>query len=118
MSCSYGVLAGTLVGAAALAFTDKPGDNLNLIARGASIGLYAGIALGIYVVDAADQPEEDPNAIPISDMTLAPGGPLARAPRALKRPSLALPEPRSMLVPIIGARGIEGGILQFAVARF
>ena len=50
MSCTYGVLAGTLVGAATLAFTDKPGDNLNRVARGASIGLYSGIVLGVYVV--------------------------------------------------------------------
>lgn len=50
MSAAYGVLAGTLVGAATLAFTDHPGDNLKNIARGASLGLYAGILLGLYVV--------------------------------------------------------------------
>ena len=50
MSCTYGVLAGTLVGAASLAFVDKPGDNLQRVARGASLGLYAGIALGVYTV--------------------------------------------------------------------
>lgn len=50
MSCTYGVLAGTLVGAASLAFVDKPGDNLQRVARGASIGLYAGIGLGYYTV--------------------------------------------------------------------
>jgi hypothetical protein len=50
MSCTYGVLAGTLVGAATLAFESKPGDHLNHIARGASFGLYAGILLGFYVV--------------------------------------------------------------------
>ena len=55
--CTYGVLAGTLVGAATLAFTDKPGDNLNYIARGASLGLYAGILLGAYVVYGV--PSED-----------------------------------------------------------
>lgn len=49
-SCMYGVLAGTLVGAASLAFTKRPGDNLNRVARGASLGLYTGILLGIYVV--------------------------------------------------------------------
>lgn len=49
-SCTYGVLAGTLVGAASLAFTDRPGDNLNRVARGASLGLYTGILLGLYVV--------------------------------------------------------------------
>jgi hypothetical protein len=48
MSCTYGVLAGTLVGAASLAFVDKPGDNLQRVARGASLGLYMGIGLGAY----------------------------------------------------------------------
>lgn len=50
MSCSYGVLAGTLVGVASLAFEDQPGKNLNHVARGASIGLYAGILLGLYAI--------------------------------------------------------------------
>lgn len=57
-SCTYGVLAGTLVGAATLAFTKKPGDNLNNIARGASLGLYAGILLGAYVVYGVPSGEE------------------------------------------------------------
>lgn len=48
LSCTYGVLAGTLVGAASLAFVDKPGDNLQHVARGASIGLYIGVGLGYY----------------------------------------------------------------------
>lgn len=50
MSCTYGVLAGTLVGTASLAFTSKPSDSLNRVARGASLGLYTGILLGLYVV--------------------------------------------------------------------
>lgn len=50
MSCTYGVLAGTLVGAASLAFVDKPSDKMHRVARGASIGLYTGIFLGVYVV--------------------------------------------------------------------
>lgn len=61
MSCTYGVLAGTMIGAASLAFSNKPGDNLNNIARGASIGLYAGILLGLYVVYAV--PSEDEQAV-------------------------------------------------------
>lgn len=48
-SITYGTLAGTLVGAASLAFTDNPGDNLQRVARGASLGLYTGILLGVYV---------------------------------------------------------------------
>lgn len=50
MSCTYGVLAGTLVGTASLAFEDQPGDKLHRIARGASLGLYSGVLLGLYVV--------------------------------------------------------------------
>lgn len=65
-SCTYGVLAGTLVGAASLAFTDRPGDNLNRVARGASLGLYTGILLGMYVVyivpGMGSEDEEDPVA--------------------------------------------------------
>lgn len=50
MSCTYGVMAGTLVGAASLAFVDRPGENLQRVARGASLGLYTGIFLGWYTV--------------------------------------------------------------------
>jgi len=67
MSCTYGVLAGTLVGAASLAFTDKPSDSVHRVARGASLGLYTGILLGLYVVYIVPgmeepEPEEDPVA--------------------------------------------------------
>jgi hypothetical protein len=66
MSCTYGVLAGTLVGAASLAFTDKPSDHMNKVARGASLGLYAGILLGLYVVyivPGMEPADEDPVAM-------------------------------------------------------
>ncbi|MCB0391442.1 MAG: hypothetical protein KDD58_09125 [Bdellovibrionales bacterium] len=68
-SCTYGVLAGTLVGAATLAFTEQPGENINRVARGASIGLYAGILLGLYVIyivpnQGMDEYEGDPNLLP------------------------------------------------------
>src|SRR5690606_6464838 len=59
MSCTYGVLAGTLVGAASLAFEDQPGEKLNRVARGASLGLYAGILLGVYVVYVVPSQLED-----------------------------------------------------------
>lgn len=60
MSCTYGVLAGTLIGAASLAFVDQPSENLNKVARGASIGLYVGILLGAYVVYVVPSMDEDP----------------------------------------------------------
>jgi hypothetical protein len=66
MSCTYGVLAGTLVGAASLAFTSQPGDNLRNIARGASLGLYTGILLGAYVVYLVPGQDESNNSDPES----------------------------------------------------
>ncbi len=50
LSCTYGVLAGALVGAATLAVEDNPSDKMHRVARGASLGLYTGILLGLYVV--------------------------------------------------------------------
>ncbi len=49
ISSAYGTAAGALVGVASLAFTDDPGSKLNNIARGASLGLYAGMGLGLYM---------------------------------------------------------------------
>jgi len=48
------------VGVATLAFTSSPADNLMNIARGASLGLYAGIILGTYLVYAPED-SENPN---------------------------------------------------------
>ncbi len=102
MSCSYGVLAGTLVGAATLAFSDKPGDNLNKVARGASFGLYAGILLGLYVVYGVPNQEE-----------------------ASIRDQLGIEKfqshqlPRFVLAPVISdRRGLEGGEFRYDVMRF
>ncbi len=100
MSCSYGVLAGTLVGAATLAFSDRPGDNLNKVARGASFGLYAGILLGLYVVYGVPNQEEES----IRDQlgSLRPIAP-----------------PRLMIAPVVSDRGaVEGGEFRYDVLRF
>lgn len=68
MSVTYGTLAGTLLGTASLAFTDKPGDKLQRIARGASLGLYFGILLGLYVVyGVSDENDELNNILPPED---------------------------------------------------
>lgn len=71
-SCTYGVLAGTLVGAASLAFTSKPGDNLNRVARGASLGLYTGILLGLYVVYIVPGLEADDDKDPVVKLDRLP----------------------------------------------
>jgi hypothetical protein len=54
LTSTYGVIAGSIVGLATLAFVGSPGDSLRNIAMGASIGLYVGIALGIYVAYGID----------------------------------------------------------------
>ena len=46
-SALYGGLAGGLVGAAVLAFTDKPSDHLNYIAYGAAGGVMLGATYGV-----------------------------------------------------------------------
>ncbi|MBD64271.1 MAG: hypothetical protein CME62_03640 [Halobacteriovoraceae bacterium] len=44
--CTYGTVGGALLGFASMAF----GTNSRAIAQGASLGLYAGIAFGAYVI--------------------------------------------------------------------
>ena len=49
LTAAYGVVAGTIVGVATLAFSGSPGSHLRNVAVGASLGLYAGILLGAYL---------------------------------------------------------------------
>ncbi len=102
MSCTYGVLAGTLVGAAMLAFTDQPGENLSKVARGASLGLYTGILLGLYVVYGVSDEEEEP------DMANGPS-----ASWKLKTSSL-----KWALAPAFNQKGIDGAALTGEVLNF
>jgi hypothetical protein len=50
MSCAYGTAAGALVGLATLAFSEDPSKNFSNVAKGASLGLYAGIGMGLYMI--------------------------------------------------------------------
>ncbi|SNB45681.1 hypothetical protein [Geobacter sp. DSM 9736] len=43
----YGALTGALLGAAALAFTHKPGKHLDYIAVGGAVGAIGGVAYGV-----------------------------------------------------------------------
>jgi hypothetical protein len=104
LSCAYGALAGTIVGAATLAFTDHPGDNLNRIARGASFGLYGGILLGLYVVYAVPA-ESDDGA---NSYGLAP------LPKSNHREPAAL-----QVYPLLSENhGLEGGAFRYSVLQF
>jgi len=94
MSCTYGVLAGTLVGTATLAFTNNPGNNLNNIARGASIGLYAGILLGLYVVNLSSAPADEEG-------------------------SATSYNPKLQIYPIVSDQhGVEGGAVRYSLLQF
>lgn len=94
LSATYGTLAGTLVGAATLAFSERPGENLNKVARGASLGLYAGILLGLYVVYGSSGSSSDDEA------------------------AVALKEPDLLVAPVISDRGLEGAQANYTVLRF
>ena len=108
-SCTYGVLAGTLVGAATLAFTDKPGDNLGNIARGASYGLYAGILLGAYVVYMVPKEGEEQYEEEQGPSEENPDGGTAPEARSWTLPSI---------FPLISRNGVEGLGVSMKVLSF
>lgn len=54
-----GILAGAALGVVSLAFEDHPEDSWNNVARGASLGLYGGIAYALY---SAQKPEISPES--------------------------------------------------------
>ena len=51
-TATYGVLAGSLTGLASLAFYETPGEHMRNVAMGASLGLYAGVVMGAYLIYA------------------------------------------------------------------
>jgi hypothetical protein len=106
MSCTYGVLAGTLVGAATLAFESQPADKLYKVARGASLGLYAGILLGFYVVYGVS--ENEPNMY--NEPGLPPEG------RHLLKKNV---EPRWAVQPLLDEHlRLDGAVAQMQVWKF
>ena len=113
MSATYGVLAGTLVGAASLAFTDQPGENLQRVARGASLGLYLGIALGAYVVyGVPDEPSD-------ADIYQQPGYPGLEGGAPLPPPEVRAPKvPAVQVFPLITHRGVEGAAANIRLLSF
>lgn len=51
-ACGYGLLGGAALGAASLAVVEDPNSKVSNIAKGASLGLYAGIGFGLYQIYA------------------------------------------------------------------
>ncbi|WII71131.1 hypothetical protein QJS83_11730 [Bdellovibrio sp. 22V] len=60
-SCAWGTLGGAAVGVASLAVEDQPGESWNNVARGASLGLYAGIAYGLYQANKEPKTYQQPD---------------------------------------------------------
>ena len=73
--CAYGTLFGAGAGVVSLALADKPSDSTGNIAKGASLGLYAGIGYGIYKLNEVPPPTNtivDPYAalVPVFSCTI------------------------------------------------
>lgn len=56
-SCGMGAAMGAGIGLVSLAAENKPSEHYANISRGASLGLYAGIAYGAYLVTPHNQPQ-------------------------------------------------------------
>lgn len=104
-SCTYGVIAGTIVGAATLAFADNPGDKLHRISRGASIGLYAGILLGAYVTYGVSGGDEEDYLEDEEDYAL----------RIMKKKAR---ENKLLIVPLVSDAGLDGMAAVYNVHSF
>jgi hypothetical protein len=72
VACGYGTLIGAAVGAASLAFTDDPGSKTMNIAKGASLGLYGGIGVGLYL-SSQSQASENLGILPVFSPLLKGG---------------------------------------------
>ena len=57
----YGAIVGTLIGAAVMAFTDDPGDNLDYLYKGAAVGAIGGMIYGFYEAETFATIDEDGN---------------------------------------------------------
>lgn len=61
-----GILVGATLGVVSLAFEDHPEDSWNNVARGASLGLYGGIAYAFYSAQQSDMvPESQFSLMPV-----------------------------------------------------
>ena len=73
-ACAWGTAIGAGAGAVTLAFEEKPSDHTVNVARGASLGLYAGIAYGLLQQQKTESRSDEviflPYAIPGEDSGL------------------------------------------------
>ena len=93
-SCAYGALAGAAVGLASLAISDNPGGKINNVARGASLGLYAGVGIGAYLINNPSRGSEIAGASKFEEI------------------------PYIWFSPVIKSRNIEGAEIHWTASTF
>lgn len=113
LSCTYGVLAGALVGAASLAVDEDPGSKVHRVARGASLGLYSGILLGLYVVYVvpAQMENEEVEDLRRYEERIQPGD-------YGQRKRVEFKPPRVALLPVFENQRLTGAALSYNIANF
>jgi hypothetical protein len=114
LSCTYGILAGALVGAASLAVEDDPSSKVHRVARGASLGLYSGIMLGLYVVYVvpAQLESQDADDLQRFEERVLPGD------YGLRKVIKKYEPPRVALMPVIENYRVTGAALTYNIANF
>ncbi|KHD87323.1 MAG: hypothetical protein OM95_14995 [Bdellovibrio sp. ArHS] len=60
-SCAWGTLGGAAAGVVSLAMEDKPSESWNNVAKGASLGLYAGVAYGLVKMNQEPKMQQAPD---------------------------------------------------------
>lgn len=122
LSCTYGVLAGALVGAASLAVEDNPSDKIHRVARGASLGLYTGILLGlyvVYVVPAQIEAEQKKQLDEQFEQTVEPDDyGYENSIRIQKTFSYSFKPPRLLIHPVVENNRVTGAALNYSIIRF
>lgn len=68
-SCGYGAVGGAVAGLATLAVSENPDGKMNNITRGASLGLYFGIAYGLYRINS---PQSESSSMDLAQIWVSP----------------------------------------------
>lgn len=50
LACAYGTAGGAALGLLSVAISDDPDSKFDRVSKGASLGLYAGIGFGLYLL--------------------------------------------------------------------